>query len=128
MREILFRGREYCSKDFVYGDVIRDGDEFSIREHFRPVCHIVIPETVGQYTGLKDKNGKRIFEGDILILYRFGYKPIRGEVKYYTQSFKISCPKQSPYGWKFLRGLNKRWEIIGNIHDNPELLKDEVER
>lgn len=154
MREILFRGIEYGSKDFVYGDVIRDGDEFSIREHFRPVCHIVIPETIGQFTGLKDKNSLPIFEGDIVkwtlnsgfVVPGFTYETDYlsrvsnynpGEISEDTTftSFVFFCKQNGAWMLQtdkdskaFLTGeinRNLLGEVIGNIHDNPELLEEE---
>lgn len=117
MREILFRGRR-ATKDraWVYGvpfmnytapiaqlDGIEDDDGN---------LHCVEPETIGQYTGLKDKNGRKIFEGDILKL-RFSGP---SEVKFADGSFFMEGTAV-PFRYA------DRFEIIGNIHDNPELLK-----
>ena len=92
--------------------------------------HIVIPETVGQYTGLTDENGTKVFEGDILAIYNKWKKreEIKGVVKY--GCFNCSCC-HGVYGWyidggdiRYLEG-EPLFFVVGNIHDNPELLKGE---
>ena len=116
MREILFRGKseytgiwDFGSLHIEYGETDRNGERKI--EHrilgMRGECSYVIPETVGQFTGLTDKTGKKIFEGDILSS-NWGYK---GEVEFDSIMYaKLECV------------FNENCEIIGNIHDNPELL------
>lgn len=128
MREILFRGKRVDNGEWVEGDfyhrivhidtfhqntVVSAIEVFDGKNPLSIAYYTVDPETVGQYTGLKDKNGKRIFEGDVLSL-RTGRPHV---VKFEEGSFVLTDTAISiRYACKF--------EIIGNIHDNPELLED----
>ncbi|MEE3458746.1 MAG: YopX family protein [Candidatus Faecousia sp.] len=113
MREILFRGKRIDNGEWVYGYFYEDIGSF-IKERASSVStntHHVDPSTVGQYTGLTDKNGKRIFEGDLLVLATSRPR----EVKFaYGGFYMEGTTLPFRYGGKFT--------IIGNIHDNPELL------
>ena len=138
MREILFRGKqEYKNGEWVfgslhneYGETDRNGERKI--DHrilgMRGECDYVIPETVGQFTGLTDKNGKRIFEGDIVIDPYVG----AGVVSFGTGTFDSGIYRY--IGWHIkdkdgdvdhreLYRYDFDYEIIGNIHDNPELLE-----
>ena len=140
MREIIFRGKRKDNGEWVEGYyVCLNGKEHRIYSDYAetdcgdyyPDCYSVIPETVGAYTGLTDKNGKKIFEGDIvkreLTLYHSEKKRTREtQIGVVTYS-DIDC------GFYLEKACNLRkpWdgdtlEIIGNIHDNPELLKGGV--
>lgn len=187
MREILFRGKttkkELPIREFneiwVYGDLIKSNGKYYIHpqankvkvesEIGKLICmHEVIPETVGQFTGLTDKNGKKIFEGDIVkckhtirILESkeevnkrkkprrsYGYEPLKREDILYRELFgdreyeavywrnyvvkaDISGQRtklQNGSDWHFLSASYVYYhelEVIGNIHDNPELLESE---
>ena len=143
MREILFRGKRLHDNKWIYGNFVSDceGDPHIIEPRFfyedghhlqyedntdTPV--FIIPETVGQYTGLTDKNGVRIFEGDIVhcvskidsadmvIIFECGqFRRILAE-KYHEH--------QTNVGYYDINCFAK--EVIGNIHDNPELLGGET--
>lgn len=154
-REILFRGKLEYNGKWIYGDLVQyeDGDvaifgdklssfgcectEMSKRDR-------VIPDTVGQYTGLTDKNGNKIFEGDILS-FRVLDCTIRHFVVEWASEDRILIPssKFAPNcnpvrisGWCFNRnghriyptvidGIpdNEEMTIVGNIFDNPKLIK-----
>lgn|SRR5574343_141855 len=144
-REILFRGKDIGGKDWFYGSYLRTDDNtndcfggknINIRHQIVQyeagdwnlggwAYYDVIPETIGQFTGLKDKNGKKIFEGDIIKFTRKqGY-----HTAYTGDTYMISFYNKSYCGY----GINdtspltnkksKECIVIGNIHDNPELLK-----
>lgn len=128
MREILFRGKRTNNGEWVEGFYLnRTNDEENIHcimEKF-PVTigKKVIPETVGQYTGLTDINGKRIFEGDICLCDR----NINDHIDKRTYIITFDALKgwygESKDGWSEFSGSSfELAEVIGNIHDNPELL------
>lgn len=129
MREILFRGKRKDNGEWVYGSLqvfkgysIFDKD---IWKNFFTVHY----KTVGQYIGLLDKTGKKIFEGDICKFREWnnGEMCWIGEIHYEHQQFVISggpnkeC--QTPFYLQMSRFIPENIEVIGNIHDNPELMK-----
>ena len=127
----LFRGRRKGC-DWVYGGLIhRDGIPFIIQfdDHMGTALFAVDPESVGQCTGGKDKNGKLAFAGDILRIQYLGRKNgfIATQIIWKDEDvgFFVWIWLKSE---KFFYRIKKRWlstqEIIGNIHDNPELLEE----
>ena len=136
-REILFRGKSTISKEWVYGDLVHTSQLTAIKEvngdYFRPIS--VSPDTIGQYTGLKDKNGKKIFEGDVVHLKGDGNggtkvgKDYYRVVTFHEGSFCISIedgvhhPVHTPiYEYCDSHSI-VNWDVIGNVTDNPELMK-----
>ena len=141
MREILFRGKcsetgkwytgqyinlhktTYCFKEDY--DRFKDNDIHQIvfeqmTDWGLPNQHLrvdVIPETIGQYTGLTDKNGTKIFEGDI-VKHSIG----TFVVKFLNGTFLSSLTEDNYLS--FLCEIHNQCKVIGNIHDNPELLKE----
>lgn len=131
MREILFRGKDLNTGRWKYGDYARVQNPFS--EDGLPLKHLicegtnvfnqeVITETVGQYTGLTDKNGKKIFEGDIIRIPGSNKKGLPASVRFnpICSAFEIQRIGYSAIG---LDGVKYWGEVVGNIHDNPELLE-----
>lgn len=124
MREILFRAKSVTTGGWFFVNIIHGVDAKKymglIWEDYQ-----IIPETIGQYTGLKDSNGTKIFEGDIVTAKfksngaRFNFE-IRYNFKKGIYEFHNRC-----IGVLFdhIRSLR----VIGNIHDNPELLEVNAE-
>jgi uncharacterized phage protein (TIGR01671 family) len=129
MREILFRAKQHYTKEWLYGAVVKDGDECLITVGepdglYKQKMTVVEESTVGQFTGLVDRNGKRIFEGDILLTNGMDGKLLW--VSYFDDEeaqFDF-CPLGHEYcsTHNELYYSSKR-QIIGNIHDNPELVE-----
>ncbi|MBQ6882498.1 MAG: hypothetical protein IJN55_08065 [Alistipes sp.] len=156
MREIKFRGKRLDNGEWLYGNLVELRNPFNPND--APACFImpkevniaapdsiaeqevVDPDTVGQFTGLLDKNGREIYEGDVLLL------PSNGKIDAYERGEELSQPNRlhfavvwakqcqgfglcSPYEALFnapdVAGMAAvdRMYIIGNIHDNPELMQ-----
>lgn len=156
MREILFRGKRKDNGEWVYGAYYKQEHIYG----YEKVVHCiitskdvlsndlgldyeeVIPETVGQHTGLNDKNGTKVFEGDILRGFSYPFQNDEGEFNYYAEvvwfddccSFGLVTHKNPK---SLVNGISdgntdliedfesEDWEIIGNKWDNSELLKGE---
>lgn len=155
MREILFRGKRVDNDEWVTGYYIRIVRKTSTKEIIRHCIftgvefwdnlsgetalesYEVNPSTLGQYTGLTDKNGNKIFEGDILQrkinVYRLGEREPSGERMltgivvwethpHCTGSWELSAYDE--FGNKANYSFDDSFKVINNIHDNPELLEE----
>ena len=138
-REILFRGKRLHDNKWIYGNFVSDceGNSHIIEPRFfyedghhlqyedntdTPV--FIIPETVGQYTGLTDKNGVRIFEGDILVGFLDEEYPEHETVVVVEWHENMWVTRQGKCHPDLLEQSDLDcFEVVGNIHDNPELLE-----
>ena len=146
MREKLYRAKTTKKKSgefnriWVGGDLIKSGNKYYIHPHGNVVSvsnelgsiivmHEVYPETICQYTGVPDKNGRKIFEGDICRREILGGTIIIGQVvwvEYGMCGFKLKNGNDYyPIG-KFEHTGRNDDEVIGNIFDNPELVESEA--
>ena len=131
-REIKFRGKRLDNGEWVYGyyytQIITHAGNRKSRDHFmrteQNIRYEVDPDTVGQYTGLKDKNGKEIYEGDVCNCRE--YECFFGKIKWSNDEatflFCIVCDGGG-YEEEWLYEYADALEVIGNIYENPELLE-----
>ena len=138
MREILFRAKLVISGTWVYGGFAGECGGFPQIASEKRVMYAVAPETVGQYTGLTDENGKKIFEGDIVkctdtnvdcaftAVVLFGNP--NGEYNWGFQLMRISGANANTdiLLWVDMEETGAFIEVIGNIYDNLELLGGET--
>ena len=138
-REIKFRGKRPTDGEWVYGDLLHIGgcpliyhgskedydvvhdDRIAVSLYHDEVS-VVYPDTVGQFTGLHDAQGKEIYEGDIVFQQGYNGKKQPMEVKFECGAFIVgyhsgSSTKRTPML------LNSKCKVLGNVYDNPDLLK-----
>ena len=123
MREILFRGKRKDNGEWETGSLLVErmntsDQQVMIADKMTGYPTLVLPETIGQYTGLTDKNGEKIFEHDI----------VRIAVCGTYDNYVISYDKENARfvvgdtGFTFWSYISTKIEVIGNIYDNPELM------
>ena len=153
-RQINFRGKNIHTSEWLYGDYHREGKTHYITKpqqylrEYAPIEFIVDGKTVGQFTGLLDRNGKEIYEGDIIRidchawLDRKELDSVNAEIMYDNGTFEARWknpdagnpyPFQNPddeedveaeYVCEFIGILPNTIEVVGSIYDNPDLLND----
>lgn len=134
-RTIKFRGKSIYDKDWLYGSLVKiEKDRYAIIPPLNDIeigksigMYEVYPETVCQFTGLFDKNGNEIYEGDILHTITFGFNPeeYTAIILYRNCSFQLSNGRNLFYfGQSDLTKMDDTI-VIGNMYDHPELIKEE---
>ena len=141
MREIVYRGKTKVISASPYNNGKEDGEwvqgfyyddvgcskikQFEL-SHADYISYEIDPDTRGQYIGRKDKNGNRIFEGDIIkgkAHTYLGYRVKIGVVKYFDTGFIMDIDPNNNNNLDY-KNIPNDCKIIGNIYDNPELIKD----
>lgn len=124
MREILFRGKT-INENWFYGLLVNKHGKWYINKPGSPVSYAIQPETICQYTGLNDKNGKKIWEGDILEGHlddKFPEDVTREKVIWHESGWKTEEP--GCVDKEYLDEFDtENFEVVGNVFDNPELLE-----
>ncbi|EHE2769257.1 hypothetical protein J0D12_002674 [Listeria monocytogenes] len=146
MREIEFRGKRIDNGEWVYGNLMQfeDSATFIFADERKGAStltyahfiinnmHAIDEKTIGQYTVLKDKNGKKIFEGVIVAFSEDDFHVFNSQVEYFSEdgypAFDIKVPStyyfdSNVFSEVSMSGLYEI-EVIGNIHENPELLEE----
>lgn len=124
-REILFRGKRLDNNKWLYGSHFTDsGEDYIIPQNLLGIndyeeCQ-VDQNTVGQFTGLRDKNGVKIFEGDIVKCETFVYKVAYDNKRIASFFLRRDVDMYRHYFGEAMDSDD--CEVIGNIYDNPELL------
>ncbi len=130
MREIIFRGKNIDdSGKWEYGYYFKvwvchfgkRSDEHCLHDYETDNEPEVYPDTIGQYTGLTDKNGTKVFEGDVV---RLDYDDMRRNLQVVFDCGECDFKATNGNNFQYLYD-GKQTEVIGNIHDTPELLKSE---
>ena len=136
-REILFRGKRVGNGNWIEGYFVLLAINEDLKhaiytgtDEGRFILFEVIPDTVGQFTGLCDKNGKKIFEGDIVRFYDKDWIANGiATVDFEKGRWKINghyTTKLSSIVWLDLYRTGFEYEVIDNIYDNPELLEEKL--
>ena len=121
MREYLFRGKRTDNGEWLYGDLLHHADAVKIREQEPEIRRAarsfeVLPETVGQFTGMNDRNGVKVFEGDIIRLY--------GNMREcYAVYYEDACFTTDAGPCELCVAEEDEIEVTGNVFDNLALLE-----
>ena len=125
-RIIKFRGKNIHTGEWLYGDYHREGKTHYITKpgdylrEYAPIEFIVDGKTIGQFTGLLDKNGNEIYECDVILQQGYsGKKPML--VRFEHGAFIVGWHGGSSTATRPML-IQKRCEVLGNIYDNPELI------
>ena len=146
MREVLFRGKRVDNGEWITGNYVKAGyhwHKYGKHEDWIVTSAIqnggfinlcgrgaVIPETVGQFTGLTDKNGVKIFEGDILKVSYDDGTAYTTEVYAYGSTLCVDIEGEDydctaiDFAVDIWKHNCCKWEVVGNVYDNKELLED----
>ena len=125
MREILFRGKRVDNGEWETGSLLVErmntsDQQVMIADKMTGYPTLVLPETIGQYTGLTDLHGTRIFEADIVKVYDvYCNETVVGVVEFCDGSFRIYDKDFTSYD----RWMNYEVEVIGNVYDDVNLLE-----
>lgn len=123
-RTIKFRGKRIDNGQWVYGDLVQCAHDILILPiNTGWTHHKVIPETVGQFTGLLDKNGREIYEGDVITHDYEEDSECFIEVRFVRQAFSFFWRGNIYNECSIQKNIKQTlMEVAGNIHDHPELL------
>lgn len=122
MRTIKFRAQDIASNKWLFGDIRHHKNDVCIFEQGGNIGEQVKPETVGQFTGLTDKDGKEIYEGDVIRINLTDGSTTISSVVWNRRGY-WKCDIYINHGVQLGLIDKVRIEVIGNIHDNPELIK-----
>ena len=133
MREIKFRGKDLETGEWVYGSLFQSVEQYPAIAKPKPTADgklfycitVVDADTVGQYTGLKDRNGKEIYEGDIALMDYSAFNTGKdGQTYAVVRWIDYRAAFMWDAGLNYYADMRNDVEICGNIHDNPELLEE----
>ena len=133
MREIKFRGKDLETGEWVYGSLFQSVEQYPAIAKPKPTADgklfycitVVDADTVGQYTGLKDRNGKEIYEGDIALMDYSAFNTGKdGQTYAVVRWIDYRAAFMWDAGLNYYADMRNDVEICGNIHDNPKLLEE----